>query len=250
MVGVIVDAQRLRRSQVEFKDLHSALMKYTGNSLSELKGVDLYRGRNDWRKVRGETRGAIIDEICTWFCDQKHSLALASINRELFEKSEIKKYCDDDWLVAALHIALQIQKSNQKIKRNKGRTILVFDDNRIREDKLSQLLFDPPDWSDDFYGKSAKQGKIDQIIDTPFFGRSHHIGLVQIADFFAYLLRRYFELEDLGLPEQFPGEREYANRRALQLGSRLIAKSLRWPKGSKCSGWYHELAPKSLLTLG
>jgi hypothetical protein len=46
-------------------------------------------------------------------------------------------------LAAALHIALQMQKANQGRAKNKGHTILIFDDNKAKADSLSELLWQP-----------------------------------------------------------------------------------------------------------
>jgi hypothetical protein len=106
----------------------------------------------------------------------------------------------------ALHIALQMQKANQGSAKNKGHTILIFDDNKVKADPLSELLWQPPEWSDDYYKKTTKQIRLNQIVDTTFTIKSHHAGLVQVADLFAFIFRRYSEMKDFGKREEWLGE--------------------------------------------
>ena len=88
-------------------------------------------------------------------------------------------------------MALQLQKANQTSGNNKGHTFLIFDDNKVKADTLSDLLWKPPAWTDDYYGRKKRQDPLDQIIDTTFSIKSHHAGLVQVADLFAFIFRRY-----------------------------------------------------------
>src|SRR5207249_1690265 len=95
-----------------------------------------------------------------------------------------------------------------KIKKNKGATFLVFDEHYQHSDELAELLFEPPEWTDGYYRRKASQARLDHVIDSAFYARSHHVGLVQIADLFAFLFRRYAELTDYGASEDFVGETE------------------------------------------
>lgn len=66
---------------------------------------------------------------------------------------------------AAVHVALQVQKNNQSKSHNKGLTFLVFDENKAKADALADLLWDVPNWTDDYYQKKKKQERLDQ---SPF----------------------------------------------------------------------------------
>jgi hypothetical protein len=44
--------------------------------------------------------------------------------------------------------ALKIQKTNQGREKNKGHTFIIIDENKAKADALSELLWQPPSWSD------------------------------------------------------------------------------------------------------
>jgi hypothetical protein len=252
MVGVVVDAQRLTRTQAEFGKLFGDVSSHPTKALTELKAADLYRGNGSWRGVDGATRTQIIGEVCSWVGQRKHKLVLAAIDRQRFKSSPLSETCSDDWIASALHIALQVQKAHQSASGNKGKTMLVFDVNKHREDPLAELLYSPPAWSDDYYGRSPRGPQLDQVIDSAFFARSHHVGLVQIADVYGYLFRRYAELCDGARAQWHERELEQLTCWIDQLAACLYPVSTRWPRKSaaKSAKWYVDLAPPSLASLG
>jgi hypothetical protein len=158
----------------------------------------------------------------------------------------------DIWLTAALHIALQVQRAHQGLKKNKGNTFLIFDEHKRKADALAELLFNPPDWTDEYYKRSRRQPRLDQIIDTAFYAQSHHVGLVQVADLFAFLFRRHAELKDYGQAEDYEGEIEQIGSWVRRISSRLLPQVHRWPKRPKSdsSHWYRDAAPPWLVKLG
>jgi hypothetical protein len=255
MVGVLVDAYRLNRSREEFADIFDEIQSLFEENLRELKGSKMIFGRDRWRKVDPELRKRIAGYLCNWVVDRKHHIALAAIDRHKLKNdktADVPKACRDEWLVGGLHIALQLQKANQGKDKNKGHTFLIFDDNKAKADALSDLLWQPPEWTDDFYGKQKKQGRLDQIVDTTFSIKSHHAGLVQVADLFAFIFRRHAEMKDFGQPEEWPGEQALINGYLTTLTEGLLPRSCRWPArqigGS--SRWFNSIAPTSLMALG
>src|SRR5262249_8666878 len=136
--------------------------------------------------------------------------------------------------------------------RHKGLTFLVFDENKAKADSLAELLWDPPHWTDDYYGKGKRRGRLGQLIDSSFTVKSHHAGLVQVADDFAFIFRRYAELSDFGAEEEWAGEVNFIQGCVDILEARLLPKTVRWPTktASNCAKWFNVLAPASLLALG
>lgn len=157
----------------------------------------------------------------------------------------------DIWKAAALHIALQVQRFHQPLKNNKGKTFLVFDEHKQKGESLAEMLFSPPRWTDDYYSRDSRAPRLDQIIDTAFYARSHHVGLVQIADLCAFVFKRHVELQDHAAPENFEGEKNLITTWVQTLANRLIDHPHRWPKrtSSDCAKSYVKLAPQSLLDL-
>ena len=255
MVGVLVDSVRLNRTRVEFSEIFAEIQSLFQENLRELKGSKIIFGRDRWRKVDPDIRHQIAEFFCCWISEKKHKLAISAIDREKFRNvAEDGDTAErrDEWLAAGLHIALQIQRFSQSSKKNKGHTFLIFDDNKQKADKFGEILWNPPEWTDSYYGKGGHQDRMDQIIDTPFAVKSHHAGLVQVADLFAFIMRRYVEIEDFGAREQWDGEKSLLDEYVSTLSGCLLPRAHRWPtrSGSAAVKWYNSLAPASLKGLG
>lgn len=252
MVGILVDAYGLNKTRVEFDGIFSALQRTT--IMKELKGTKMIFGNDEWRKVDESIREEITDSFCNWVVERKHSIVLSAIDRTLFKPEAddtIPKQCKDIWVAGGLHIVLQIQKHFQKEKKNKGHTFLIFDDNPVFAKRLSDLLWKPPAWIDDYYGRKPKQDPLDQIINTTFTVNSEHAGLVQVADIFAVIFKRHAELRDPQTKEKVPGERVQNQKYVDILKQRLLPKSARWPSKNKSASakWFSSIAPESLRSL-
>lgn len=254
MVGILVDAARLHRTREEFGDILDTVQQLFQEDLKELKGSKMLFGRDRWRKIDPEERKRITGGLCAWLKGRKHLIVLSAADRTKFATSQnppLPSFCSDPWLATATHVALQVQKVNQGMSHNKGVTFLVFDENKAKADSLAELLWDPPNWTDDYYSRGKKQEPLDQLIDSAFTVKSHHAGLVQVADLYAFIFRRYSEVNDFGLPEEWPGERKLIEGYVDTLKSRLLPKSIRWPSRttSGCAKWFNSIAPNSLLAL-
>lgn len=114
------------------------------------------------------------------------------------------------------------------------------------------MLFDPPAWTEAYYNRSADADPLDQITDTAFYAPSHHVGVVQVADVFAFVLRRFTELADYGAQEGYEGELDRLTGWVDVMKPRLLPRSHRWPKArsSEAAAAYRDLVPSSLLQLG
>ncbi len=251
-VGVVADVARVHRTRREFEELFRNLAKIPDRTVAELKGSNIYYGNGRWNGVDGEVRHDAIGQLCEWLSDRKHSLALAAVDGATYDDSDLARLTGlDIWMSGALHIALQVQKAHQGMKKKKGATFLVFDDYKVKSDALAELLFDPPAWSDDYYNRSKKQPALDQITDTAFYARSHHVGLVQIADVFAFIFRRYSEICDYGEEEGYKGELDRVTGWIRILNDQLVDRSHRWPQRTKSelAKAYVSSCPPSFLEL-
>ena len=182
-------------------------------------------------------------------CDRKHRLALTALDRAGCRAGPLRQDLDE-WTTGALHIALQVQRAHQALKKPKGSTFLVFDEHH-NASKLAELLFEPPEWTDGYYDRKTKDPRLDQVVDTAFYARSHHAGLVQVADLFAFIFCRYAELLDYGRDEAFKGEVDLISSWTTKLSNRLLPLAHRWRKGTSdaTAAWYTARAPSSLLGL-
>ncbi len=252
MVGILADVARLNRTVVEFGEIFDEVQKLFQENLRELKGAKMIFGRNRWKKIDAQTRKGLAETICKWVCARKHHLVIAAVDRVAFSNSKgpwLPR--QDPWLAAALHIALQLQKNNQEHAKNKGRTFVIFDENKIGSDNLSELLWAPPSWTDDYYARSAKRPPLDQLIDSSFTVKSHHAGLVQVADLYAFVFRRWAEFRQFGLPEEWDGEQPFIDDLVGILQSRIVARSVRHPKRtpSDSAKWFTNITPACFVDL-
>ena len=255
MAGILVASLRLHRTQKEFAEVFDIVQGLFVENLRELKGSKMILGRDRWRKMDPDVRKRIASYFCDWVARRKHRLIVTAMDRVRLqgaEKDGVPDECQDGWLAAGLRVALQIQKANHKTGNNKGHTFLIFDDNKVKADALSDLLWKPPAWTDDYYDRKKGQDPLDQIIDTTFSIKSHHAGSVQVADLFAFILRRYAEIEDCGAEEEWPGEKALIDDYVGSLAARLLPKSTRWltRNGSSAAKWFNDIAPPSLKALG
>src|SRR5579875_3185863 len=157
MVGIVVDAHRLNRTRQEFSEIFEDVQRLFQENLKELKGSKMIFGRDRWRNVDPDTRKRIAGFLCRWVTDRKHNLAMSAIDRHRFKQGDATMFArvsSDPWLAASLHIALQLQKHHQSNRKNKGHTFLFMDENKRKADELAELLFEPPEWTDTYYGRS------------------------------------------------------------------------------------------------
>lgn len=251
MAGVVVDAHRLNRSRQEFTEIFDLVSGVYPEALRELKGSRIFYGHGGWRKVSPDIRKAVFRLFCDWMDERKHHLALSAIDIARF-KTVLPASCPpelkDLWIAGAVHLALQLQKLHQPLPKNKGHTVLILDENKVKADKFNEILFAPPPWTEPYYGKKKKQEPLDQIIDSAFFTKSHHAGMVQVADLFAFVFRRFAELTDYGLAPVYKDETADIEDLVDRLVPRLIAKSHRWQTRSKndCAKTFVTLAPACL----
>src|SRR5690348_15120320 len=120
------------------------------------------------------------------------------------------------------HIALALQCAHQAEERNKGHTVLVFDNEECERMRFTDIICRPQSWSDQYYERAKRPEQLDQIIDVPYFGDSREVGLLQVADFAAFFMRRYAELALPGSAERFAGERDQVESWAELLAERAI----------------------------
>lgn len=249
MVGIIADAWRVGKTRAEFRKLFSDVEREYPESLKELKGSRILYGQGAWRNVEPEVRKDVFRKFATWVGERRHSLALSAIDLQCYHNglTHFPLSLQDKWVAGATHIALQLQKLN-KGNGHKGQTVLVFDENKQKADKLNEVLFDPPGWTDSYYGRGKKDEPFEQIVDTAFFTKSHHVGLAQIADIFAFVFRRYAELHDYGQTPAYSDEPDNIREFAALLEPRLIDQRHRWPKRPRdaCAKTFAELVPASL----
>lgn len=253
VAGVVTDAIRMHKTKSDWEDLLAQLSDLSDGKVVEVKGRELYRGNDYWRAWDAGERTSLIDQILKWMTERNHSVAFGAISKARLADARSQFDLDglehaSEWCVPAMHLMLSIQKHHQTAKANKGKTVFVFD-NASGQEELLALSLAPPAVTDGFYRRKKKQRALDQVIDVPYFADSQHVGLIQVADLFAFFLRLYAELTDDLTPEKFDGEFARLRGWINQIRPLILPDASRWPKTARdpCATFFRAAAPPALL---
>jgi len=256
MVGVIVDAQRMHVTKSDWKDLLHTLSRIVGRPVDEIHTRDFYAGNDKWRALPGNQRAEVITATFDWLRARKHDVVYVGVEKTAFYASQkagrLPGEVNTLWRFMGLHLLLCVQKAHQTLEKTKGHTLFVFDNEERERMRFTDLIANPPAWTDSYYGKGKKQTRLDQVIDVPYFGDSTEVHLLQVADFIAYFLRRHVEITGGYSKERYEHE---ADKIAGWLQT-LQACSLRpryvYPATGRCecSDLFFQHAPDTLRILG
>lgn len=259
MVGVVADSHRMRKTKEHWNNLLSNLSNIIGRNIKEIHTRDFYSGNSPWRDLDGDQRSDIITEIFNWLTNRRHSIVISAVDKNEFYRSFQNENCANEistlWRFMAFHLSLSIQKRYQGSPRGRNRTInltghtvLIFDNEEREQKHFTDLLLNPPDWSDTYYDKKPNQEKLSQIVDVPHFVDSRDVGLIQLADFICFFLRKYIELQMGHIDPEYDDELEKANIWANQILNQLIPKNnIYMSRGRcECADLFYKYAPSVL----
>lgn len=256
IVGVVADSHRMRLTKEHWSGLLIALSKIIGQKIDEIHTRDFYSGNSPWRDLNGKQRSTIIDAIFQWLQNRRHSIVYAAVDKAIFEaKFRDEPYFADVktlWRFMALHLSLSIQKCYQGWPRGRRRTInhtghstLIFDNENREEKRYTDLLLNAPDWTDSYYDKKPLQEKFSQIVDVPHFVDSKDVGLIQLADFICFFLRKHIELSMGYAKPEYLDEVEKVTRWAgMILGEAIPKRNIYVSRGRcECADFFYRYAP-------
>ncbi len=257
MAGVVVDEHRMRLTKEHWNELLSTLSEIIGQKIDEIHTSNFYSGNSPWRDLNGQQRSAIITAIFNWLQQRRHSIVFTAVDKTLLQANSITEpfygEIKTSWRFMALHLALAIQKCYQGSPRGTNRTlnptghcVLIFDNEKKEEKKLTDLLLNAPDWTDTYYDKKLNQEKFSQIVDVPHFVDSKDVGLIQLADFICFFLRKYLELKSGYAQPEYPDEMEKVSAWVELIMDRSISKSNIYPKKGRddCADLFYRYAPE------
>jgi len=145
-------------------------------------------------------RTRIIEAVIRWVGDRKHKITFSAVKKKRFEilRKTDKRLKDLDtlWCTAAMHAILSLQKAHMGLSKNKGHTVLIFDNEGREEKRLTECVLEPPSWTDSYYSRTRKQTALAQVVDVPYFVDSCWVLFIQVADLFAYILLVYAEIQE------------------------------------------------------
>ena len=252
MSGVIVDARRMHVSKQHWEELLSHLSELVDRNVEEIHTVDFYPGNSPWRDLDGDTRAAIARAIFNWLCDRKHNVVYSAVDTHKFINGFFEEPFSDEigtlWRFLALHLCLSIQKCHQRISENKGHTIMIFDNEDMEANDFLDLYRNPPSWTDTYYDRIEEDPRLNQIIDVPYFGDSKHVGMIQVADFVSFFIRRYLEIREGGDEERYEGELDLVSSWVETALDRSIPRSNIYLQRDRCdcSDLFYRYAPDIL----
>jgi len=239
MVGIVVDSQRMAPTKAEWAELLATLSGIVGRGIDEFHTHAFYPGNGIWRGIGGAERAEIIAAIIAWLEARKHHIVYSAVDKAAYARlqpadpriSEIGSI----WRMLALHVALAIQKKYQSEKKNKGHSVLVFDNREGDRKGFTNLMVNPPAWTDTYYARGKKQSPLDMIVDVPHFVDSKHVGLIQVADLLSYLLRHHIELHNGHRQENYAGEAARISDWVETALARTIGGTNIYPKRGRCA---------------
>ena len=240
MAAIFPNVYNFHRSDSEFRDVFEIIKKYI--PIAELKCEQIYRGRGSWRDVAPEVRDEVIEFYLNWISSRNHKFIVTAIDNGAY--FDLRNQFPDDpfiqalpypYLLAGLHTALVVQKLNRTKPKNKGKTLLVFDEQHEFADALTNLIFDPPNLIDDFvtFDEKKENCRLCQIIDTAFFVKSHQSSMAQVVDIVAYLVRLDLELRAYGVDEAYAGERDKIGGWISQIDDKFLPFNKVYPRKNK-----------------
>lgn len=256
MVGIVVDAQRMHVTKEHWDGLLDALSNIAGRKLLELHTRDFYSGNGVWHKTMdGAERAEVITTVFEWLNERKHSVVYSAVVKSPFyhalKSKKIPIGLNTPWRFMAFHLILSLQKRFQRESKNKGHTIVVFDNEERERARINDLINNPPSWSESYYKKKKRQDPLDQIVDVPYFGDSTEVPLIQVADFVTYFLRRYCELIDGHMPSKYDDEIERVKKWAAMISSLSIGRSCMYSARGRCDieEMFFNHAPKAIRNI-
>ena len=254
MAGIVIDAYKIHSTRREWIKLLSELGGIAGKQIKEFHMRDVYGGRKDWAEVPPDKRNEAIRKVLNWLKGKSgHTIVFSTTLKSAFD-TRASQSCgmtadlNSRWICEAFHLALSINKAHRKMKNNKGKSVLVFDKGSGFENKLAELLVNPPLWSESYYAKGKKEEPLSEIMDTSFFADSTHAPLIQLADTIAFILRRLAEIRDIKQEERFSGELTTLESWVAIIESMIQPTAHRYKKTGRCqcADLFWELAPPSL----
>ncbi len=256
MVGIVADSHRMRVTKENWNSLLKALSTIIGQGIDEIHTRDFYSGNSPWRELKGQQRSAIIEVIFSWLQQRRHSIVYTAVDKTLLLQNFANEpyYADIKtlWRFMASHLSLSVQKRYQGAVRGNKRTInhtghctLIFDNENREEKRFTDLLLNAPDWTDSYYARQPSQDKFSQIIDVPHFVDSKDVGLIQLADFMCFFLRRHIELNMGYVQPDYKDEIEKVGKWVGMLLEESIPKSnIFLSKGRcECADLFYRYAP-------
>lgn len=262
LVGVVSDATKIHKTNREHSGFLKELLHKHGIEVSELKSAQIFRGRKEWSSVAPELRKQIFKDLLKWVNNRSCKLIVCPIDSAKFfelkkQGHEIANKLHFPYEAGSLNVILSLQRMKYGVQNNKGKTVVIFDEEGEHDKRLIKLLSDDLTYTDAFTQieiprskkKQTELERLCQVIDIPFFSKSEHSQLIQIADLVAFVVSRYIQLKSFGIAPAFDDELAVIEEFYFGVKDSLVPAAHINPlvKGDPLAGFYQEIRPKGWL---
>lgn len=256
VVGVITDISRLFKTQKEHGNIIE-IFKEAGIESSELKAQEIYKGRKEWSGIKEETRYEIYELLLKWAITRKSKFVVCPIDSHRFfelkeNKHKLALKFGYPYEAAAFNSILAVQREYNGTKNNKGRTVMIFDEQKKHDKRLTTLLESDLGFTDTFTKyvvppRKKPDPRFDQIVDIPHFSKSHMTVIIQIADIAAYVVNRHLQIENSIGSKPRNGEQEKISSWYSLIGKNMINHTSIDPPGKddELIDFYRDIRPFS-----
>ena len=256
LVGVLTDFYSLFKTQREQEGIIKKLNDLNV-PVGELKASQMYRGRGSWHGVDFKKRYEVMEHIFQWSADRKCKFIVSPIDsNKFFDRKKggckISQALHFPYEAGAFNTILAVQRMNRGEGSNKGKTVMVFDEQSDHDGRILQLLDSDLTFTDGYTGYEFKPKsktnppRLEEIVDVPFFSKSHLSKAIQLADLAAFVVNKYLLLTIYGQTEKFEGELALITKWYSIIGNQRISHTHVNPKASdELTSFYHEVRPQS-----
>lgn len=222
MVGLMVDAYKLRKKTADFDQKLEAIFAQHPGTRGDLKTKRFINGSGAWNQVPAHQRKDFLREICQLAVANGGKVYGVALSYDCFNAASaagLGHPFASYWIASAMLVSALVQKKMQGVANAKGLTVFIMDDNKQEMANLSDELYKCHSWYDGLYqrrgtrrGRSVwldrkPKDRFDQIINTAFAIKSDHSSLVQVADAISWVYRRHLELK--AQAQAYVGEQAY-----------------------------------------
>jgi hypothetical protein len=258
LVGVVSDATKIHKTNREHSNFLKTLLYKHGIIVPELKSAQIFRGRKEWSNIAPEVRKQVFRDLLKWVNNRSCKLIVCPIDSgkyfQLKEQGhEFASKFHYPYEAGSFNVILSLQRLKYGSPNNKGKTIVVFDEEGEHDKRLIKLFSEDLSYTDYFTQikipkTKKKQEELErfcQIVDIPFFSKSEHSHLIQIADLVAYVVSRYIQLKSFGLEPAFEEELSVMEEFYVGVKDSLVpAAHINPPtKGDSLASFYQEIRP-------
>ena len=201
------------------------------------------------------SRLKFMDLLLNWIRERYCKFIICPIDSKIFFDLKAQE-CPTTGLfkypyeAGAFKVVASVQRMNKSKKNNKGKTIVIFDEQHGHDGNFLSLFEGDLSFSDDFTGYQPKPRarnqpeRFDQIVDVPHFSKSHLAPMIQLADVCAFVVNRYLQITVYNSHERFDGELQQISDWYHLIGDNIVAHGSFDPNGRDgLCGYYRALRP-------